>query len=597
MAQNESNKNNLLQAIPLAPGFTSLWIEIPPHCHLNCGYCYTGSGRNRQGEIKGCLSIAEYKGIVERFADAGGTDMGIPGSGEPFHPKNEMLVKEVIETAYRRGVLTTIFTTGDTLLYTHSSENGSDYVRRSNEDLIEFLISRKVALFIKFNSRKPEVQDALVDLPGYTQKRSEVIEVLINKYKLNQKRKIGIVTSIMSANEHEIIELYNYAQENNLIFDCDTILPVGRGKTFNSRHGMTEARSLKAFRELRARQNLPMHQGGTYVGATCDRIKNHLYMDYRGDVSPCLGAAGKIQLGNIRGQSLASVWDSKIRQKLRTARYAAFTQVCPRCDNFRSEECFSCLGRSIEHVIYKGSDDIEIVTKGCINHRPNFELWLDSITNYLRAMLQQRAISKSFYDGLETLWANCSCEEYNSSDLEFSMNEIWSFIPSQNSSQGNENSINESFRNILSDVTIPSMKYIFNQISDSRRIAIRICFNDAISEKSFVRVFTNQEKVGENSAKSKVCGNGIDFDDWRTIQDSFFEESDSLFNDDTSNEMRYHWKIRLRSNNAGQSQSRERLFGSHLTVSSDDQLHQDVKGNIVRLFGCIILPFNEMKSQ
>ncbi|MCX5778971.1 MAG: SPASM domain-containing protein [Elusimicrobia bacterium] len=535
--------------------------------------------------------------MIESFADAGGKDLGIPGSGEPFHPQNELLVRAVIETAFNRRIATTIFTTGDTLLYTNQGMIDAEYVRRPNEELIEFLIAKNVSLYIKCNSLKPEVQDVLVDLKGYAQRRNEVLDLLIEKYHLNRRKKIGIVTSIIDANANEINELCEYAKKNGLTFDCDTILPLGRGKIFNDKYGLSEKRSRKAFRELRQKQNIHTHQGGTYVGVACDRIKNHLYVDYRGNITPCLGAAGKIQLGNIRGQSLASVWDSKIRQKLRTARYAAFTQVCPRCDNFRSEECFSCLGRSIEHVIYKGSDDIEIVTKGCINHRPNFELWLDSITNYLRAMLQQRAISKSFYDGLETLWANCSCEEYNSSDLEFSMNEIWSFIPSQNSSQGNENSINESFRNILSDVTIPSMKYIFNQISDSRRIAIRICFNDAISEKSFVRVFTNQEKVGENSAKSKVCGNGIDFDDWRTIQDSFFEESDSLFNDDTSNEMRYHWKIRLRSNNAGQSQSRERLFGSHLTVSSDDQLHQDVKGNIVRLFGCIILPFNEMKSQ
>lgn len=42
-------------------------------------------------------------------------------------------------------------------------------------------------------------------------------------------RRLGIVTSILPENKDEIYGLFDYAQKNNLIFDCDTILPRGRG--------------------------------------------------------------------------------------------------------------------------------------------------------------------------------------------------------------------------------------------------------------------------------------------------------------------------------------------------------------------------------
>lgn len=348
-----------------------MWIEIPAFCHLSCAYCYAGSGRAARKKAPGALSAAEYRDLINAFADAGGKDLAIPGRGEPFHPANEALVRGIIELADRRGIGTTIFTTGETLLYTKDGGKGSPYARRPNTELIDFLVTKKVALFIKCNSRKSAVQDRLVDMEGYSRRRDEAIDLLVRGYGLNRHGRIGIVTSVMAANEKEILELYEYAAGNGIFFDCDTILPLGRGKSFNESSGVPDDRYRAISAELCRRRKITTHPGGTYVGGVCDRIRHHLYVDLFGKVYPCLGARGRIPLGSVRERPLADIWGSRIRQKLRTERFTVFTGVCSRCANFHSGECYSCLGRAVEKVhMDAGRGEITLETRGCFNHRP-----------------------------------------------------------------------------------------------------------------------------------------------------------------------------------------------------------------------------------
>jgi radical SAM protein with 4Fe4S-binding SPASM domain len=533
-------------------GLTSLWIEIPPYCHLNCSYCFSGSGREYQGDMQYVLSIDEYRKLLNDFADGGGRDLGIPGSGEPFHPRNETLVKGIIEIAYERGITTTIFTTGETLIYTKEGNRETDYIRRPDDSLAEFLVSRKVALYIKYNSRHPEVQDKLVDMEGYTEKRDEALRMLVERYGLNKLGKIGIVTSLMKANENEIMDLLAFAQENKLIFDCDTILPWGRGKKFCRTFDVSTECRRSIASELRLRQNIKTHPGGTYLSGVCDRIKNHLYVDCRGNVFPCLGARKTILLGNIRNKSIGEIWRMKIRQKMRNEKYAVFENVCVKCMNFLSEECHSCLGRSAEEVqIDAEHGSIKIITKGCYNHRPDFERWMDSIEVYVKTMMAYKETQTAFMSDFESLWhdngaisyvlshlnrqdrprvmttaanrkilsadvlrddenlddienlrkevsaiRDKKCFEYG--DLNFPVNKIWMFTKTPHDLGIPDDMVTPFVSEVLANVTIPSMKLILGQTADAGELYGDFKFWDQMRERYFCRKFLRHGDAAGN---------------------------------------------------------------------------------------------------
>lgn len=487
-----------------ATGLTSIWIEIPPFCHLQCSYCYTGAGRETRTAPEGMLSPADYRRIIDEFAAMGGREIGIPGRGEPFHPRNEALVRELIEAAYARGVTTMLFTTGETLLYTKEGKKETPYVRRENDDLIRFLFSRKVLLFVKYNSRRPEVQDRLVDLEGYTERRNEALDLLIRKYKFNEARKLGVATSYMDANESEIPEIYGFAKANNLVFDCDTVLAQGRGAQYVKTGAITAERYMQVSREIRARENVTGHPGGTYMTSACDRIKRHIYIDYRGDGYPCLGAWRKIPLGNIRNVSLREMWETPVRQKLRSDRTAVFKGVCARCDNFIEEECNSCLSRAVEDVrIDAGSGTLELQTRGCIYHRPNLERWTGAVREYLAAALQKREAGEGLRGGLETLWSRTA--EYGREELRFPLNTVWEFVSPDKAREAGD---------ILANAAIPSARLMFNGRPEAGGMRLVFRFRDLRKGTELSRVFADRATVPAHCWTTQHPGSGSRLEIW-----------------------------------------------------------------------------------
>ena len=410
----------------------SLWIEIPDYCHLNCPYCYADT-RSEPESNKSYLSFEDYKKILTEFSEIDKElklpkYVGIPGKGEPFDKRNWELTKKIIDLCAELGLELAIFTTGDSIFFDPTDDIDAD----PKYDKFKHIEDKNVILLIKCNSRDYETQNKLVRdrRNKYAQMRERAIKILIDE-KWNEKRKLGIVTSVVKENKDEIVELYEWAKVNNIIFDCDTILERGRGKSYTENGNVPSKSELDVvFKKLKDAGISPSCQGGTYVGCTCDRLLHHLYISVKGDVYPCIGCLREdvepqLKLGHLsylpafdlfghRHEnlpppeyqfSLKKAWEHPLRKQLAYEHKDTITGVCQQCQNFINELCYSCLGRCISKVEEFDNGRKKIRTHGCIHHKPATTIWLVNVVNYLRKILSFETTKNSIKNsGLESLW-------------------------------------------------------------------------------------------------------------------------------------------------------------------------------------------------
>lgn len=475
----------------------SLWIEIPDHCQLQCSYCFANTCRNRPHSTKNHLSTEEYLALLDDFRGNGGKYLGIPGNGEPFHPGNRQMVMAILNHADRIGLRTTIFTTGEAIFWEMDPEKTYEENLSAGPDftLMDELVKLDVIFLIKFNSDKEDVQNALVGQNGkngpvgigYYAARKKAMAWLIERYGLakdEDNKRLGIVTSIMPENRDEIPYLYRYAKEGNLIFDCDTILPRGRGKSFldsKNRVTLSDKEYQAIYTELDDIAPEKLCTGGSYVGVACDRIKHHLYIDIKGDVYTCIGCVERGQdlvLGNIRKQNLETIWNTSIRVQMREHLDEIVFGTCSYCANFQNS-CWSCLGRSVERFELKG-DKLFIHTKGCFNHRPDWSKWLQQCERLTRTrvanipkVLRETILDQIRTYGLEEFWQRmpeiispgAKAEQFPAvrkdisfSDLNFPTRKVWQLVDVDN--PVSKNDYLQEMETLLPRISLYSLKLI-----------------------------------------------------------------------------------------------------------------------------------------
>jgi MoaA/NifB/PqqE/SkfB family radical SAM enzyme len=327
-----------------------LWFEIGGSCHLRCSYCFAESG----GIDRACdnVPLTRVKSYLEEFIQMGGERIGIVGAGEPFHPRNIKDTFEILDYVKPTNLKTTIFTTADLL----------------NEDSMNRLEQYpNVVLLVKYNSQIPEIQDKLVGVKGYTQRREKVMQELIRRG-FNDGR-LGVVTSILEQNAQEMPIIFRYARENGLIFDADNPIPRGRGSSCNRERIAELAKPIieQLSKIDREEYGNIWEAHATYIASPpCTRFNQHLYVKKDGTVIPCVGSATVI-LGNVKTQTLQEIWESPLTQIIRGHKYVG---KCLSCKNFKEHKCFSCLGRATEDL---STEQLQregcVKTVGCFQYR------------------------------------------------------------------------------------------------------------------------------------------------------------------------------------------------------------------------------------
>lgn len=591
-------------------GLKSIWIEIPDYCHLHCDYCYASTD-NKPKKVDQYLSYSDYEKILREFAVLGGKFVGIPGKGEPFHSKNWELTKSIIDLCCQLNLELAIFTTGDAIFFT--SHDTVDAVPAMEK--MEYMKDKNLILLIKCNSMFPEIQNKLVNdrHNKYTQLRNRAIDILINEYNLNETHKLGIVTSVMKDNENEIVDLYNWAQERNIIFDCDTILERGRGKEFTSSGQVPPKIDLEAvFKKLKKVGAITNCQGGTYVGSTCDRVLHHLYVSVEGDIFPCIGCLREdikenFQLGNIKDISLDQAWKSRFRQRLATDYKQVFLGTCKKCQNLEDESCYSCLGRCTSSV----EDDLFIHTTGCIHHKPITTTWLATVVDYIRKILSFKETKYTLNnEGLERLWRpnkniafsllqlskedrkrsiqelialndpqdhpdytpyklitdskvdNFSKKKhFNFKEISFPMNKVWDFSTDPNKifegidieDEGKNKVIKEISHSFLSNIFLASFKILFEKYDDSDEL-IRYCnfmLYDSINKKYFYRSIMKDSDSDKSGIRSLIISRWYEDIGHRNFWKEYCYDLSESFSDEIYGE----YELKLSNNNKDNERS------------------------------------------
>ncbi|GAB1473415.1 hypothetical protein MASR2M69_08560 [Bacteroidota bacterium] len=588
----------------------SIWIEIPDYCHLHCDYCYASTD-NKPKKVDQYLFYSDYEKILREFAVLGGKFVGIPGKGEPFHSKNWELTKSIIDLCCQLNLELAIFTTGDAIFFT--SHDTVDAVPAMEK--MEYMKDKNLILLIKCNSMIPKIQNKLVNdrHNKYTQLRNRAINILINEYKLNESHRLGIVTSVMKDNENEIVDLYNWAQERNIIFDCDTILERGRGKEFTSSGQVPPKIDLEAvFKRLKKVGAITNCQGGTYVGSTCDRIIHHLYISVEGDIFPCIGCLREdikesFQLGNIKDLSLDQAWKSRFRQRLANDYKQVFLGTCKNCQNLEDESCYSCLGRCTSSV----EEDIFIHTTGCIHHKPITTTWLATVVDYIRKILSFKETKYILNnEGLERLWRpnkniafsilqlskddrKSSIKElieltdpqdhpdyapyklitdsrvdnfskkkhFNFREISFPMNKVWDFSADPNKifegidieDKEKNKVIKEISHSFLSNIFLASFKILFEKYDDSDEL-IRYCnfmLYDSINKKYFYRSIMKDSDSDKSGIRSLIISRWYEDLGHRNFWKEYCYDLSESFSDEIYGE----YELKLSNNNKDNERS------------------------------------------
>jgi len=330
-----------------------IWIMLSQSCDHRCRNCFESTEKGIDKNPNN-LSDEQILNVINRAIELGINEVGIPGAGEPFHPANIKTLFKILDNNSQKGIHTTIFT--------HLGFFDEELVKKLN------IYRYKLTLLVKLNSFKPEVQDWFDNIEGYTKKRQEILDILF-KYHFNDGKRLGFVTSIMTVNYKEILEIFKFCRKNNIISDIDNILPIGRGENSPFNPSDKELKEMYTILSEVDKKDFGKSWQPTcsYVGEhSCNRYCHHLFITKTGDVHPCIGSP-QIFLGNVKNKDLKEMWDSPEMKIIRARNYDG---KCKKCKLFIDKKCNSCLGRYTEQLNNKNLlKTRKVHTTGCWGFR------------------------------------------------------------------------------------------------------------------------------------------------------------------------------------------------------------------------------------
>ncbi len=305
-------------------GLLSLELELSRVCNLRCTYCYASSGVPLADE----LTLSEISAVIDQAAELGARKIIILGGGEPLLYPHLLTVIDYIR-AQNLGV--DLFTNA-TLIDQMMAEN---------------LYAREVAISMKMNSRRPEIQDALAAKPGTFQAIARGLQALQAAGYPDKRHPLGIETIICQQNYEELPALWRWARRQEIIPYFEVLTSQGRALEQNDLE-VAPAALRKLFEELAAIDHKEFGHSWKprppLAGSHCARHEYSCTITAIGDVQPCPGVS--IVTGNIRQASLAEILrTSPVIQDLRNIRQTIKGQ-CGTCAH--GDFCYGCRGNAFQ---------------------------------------------------------------------------------------------------------------------------------------------------------------------------------------------------------------------------------------------------------
>ncbi|MEN8257922.1 MAG: radical SAM protein [Thermodesulfobacteriota bacterium] len=305
-------------------GLLSLELELSRVCNLRCIYCYASSGVALADE----LTLSEISGAIDQAAELGARKIIILGGGEPLLYPHLLTVIDYIR-GQKLGV--DLFTNA-TLI---------------DNKMAQALFEREVAISMKMNSRREDVQDALAAKSGTFKAIEKGLQALQAVGYPDKHHTLGIETIICKQNYADLPDLWRWARKQEIIPYFEILTNQGRALEHTDLE-VSPSDLKKLFEQLaQIDQNEFGHNWSPrppLAGSHCARHEYSCTITATGDVQPCPGVS--ISTGNVRDHSLAEILrTSSVIQDLRNIRHTIKGQ-CGSCDH--GDFCYGCRGNAYQ---------------------------------------------------------------------------------------------------------------------------------------------------------------------------------------------------------------------------------------------------------
>jgi len=303
-----------------------LSLELTSKCNLACNYCF----KEVEKKERKTLLLTDYKDIILQGKDLGCKTVVFPGDGEPTLDEN---FEELISFNDQNDLNTVVFTNGIRLVH--------------NENLLNYIGSKNTSLILKLNSLDEELHNSIVKYDHY-----HIIKELLNHNTINRMKsenKIGLHSIISNINKNEIIDLWQFCRDQNIIPLFEVFAPILSVED-NNYHTLDKIEIKEIFSDLlnidRKIYGFNWRPKSPFPAGSCDKFYTNIYVNNRGDINPCIGIPD-ITFGNAKKNLLKEIMiDSKF-QKLRNIK----SKLEGKCANCKDEYCYGC--RAVAYQLEK----------------------------------------------------------------------------------------------------------------------------------------------------------------------------------------------------------------------------------------------------
>lgn len=278
-------------------------IELSNLCDLKCEYCFREEkGFGKRHRLPEEISVEETKKIIDNVASLGCKAINVIGAGEPTV---DPALGEILHYISDKGIIP--------ILATHGA--------RIDEGLANVLEETNSSVVIKVNSFNSELQDKMVGRIGYSEKRNNALNLLIekgfNSPSDKSQTRLAINSVVCRANKDEALSIFRYCRENNIMPIMGTFIPAGKTKDrtdmeISMQEFLDLSRDVRKIDEeefgIKYERLLP------YLGGVpCTQCgKASMYVTILGDIYECPGQLKKY--GNVKETSIKDAF-ARIREE------------------------------------------------------------------------------------------------------------------------------------------------------------------------------------------------------------------------------------------------------------------------------------------
>jgi radical SAM protein with 4Fe4S-binding SPASM domain len=300
----------------------SMEIEFSRQCNFNCIYCYVPENSSKENG----LTREEICNVIIQARDLGARKIVILGGEPMLYPH----IMEMVQFIRKQDLDIELFT------------NGTNITPSTAQTLFDY----RVIVVLKVNTFDEKLQDMLSCKQGAYKQIWEALKNL-KQSGYSSDLPMGISTVICRQNIDELVEMWKWLRDQNIIPYFEMITPQGKAKENGSLRVETE-RIREFFYQVadidREKYGYHWEPRPPLVGGECLRHQFSCTVNSKGDVLPCVGVT--IPVGNIREKRLVDIIrDSEVIQDLRNYKQT-IKGPCRECTKL--SVCYGCRGTAYQ---------------------------------------------------------------------------------------------------------------------------------------------------------------------------------------------------------------------------------------------------------